>query len=269
MVKNSSIPYFFEPPTFISFIFDAPKSEFFSGLMQMIDIFASAYVTSLIFYIMVDYIPAIKQEKNAKNIIEPKLVNLYLYVSELLAMIEYSAKQENLLQSGNFHDIDKIHINDTIVKCKRKTYKNNVETQVSPHSYRLLKDSNKYRTLILDTCNQISATPSFSYCDSRLIHIISEIQLSELLRALPEPDNFFIKCNFDRITYDGLGEGYTHLKSVKDKLIPFVDTKLDCMMIDISEKECAEWEASNSEIAEEVLRQYPQIADFFINPSEK
>ena len=66
----------------------------------MFDIFTSAYVTSLIFYYMVDYLPAMKQEKKAKDIIARKLVSLYLYISELLAMIEYSAKQKNLLQTG-------------------------------------------------------------------------------------------------------------------------------------------------------------------------
>ena len=71
MIKNSSIPYFFAPPAIISFIFDAPKSDFFSGMAQMIDIFTSAYVTSLVFYYMVDYLPAIKQEKKAKEIIAP------------------------------------------------------------------------------------------------------------------------------------------------------------------------------------------------------
>ena len=55
MIKNSKIPYPFDPPAFVSFIFDAPKGEFLSGVMQMVDIFASAYVTSLVFYFMVDY----------------------------------------------------------------------------------------------------------------------------------------------------------------------------------------------------------------------
>ena len=81
MIKNSSIPYFFDPPALIAFLFDAPKSEFFSGVAQMIDIFASAYVTSLLFYYMVDYLPAIKQEEKAKGIISPKSVSLYLYIS--------------------------------------------------------------------------------------------------------------------------------------------------------------------------------------------
>ena len=96
MFKNSKIPYSFDPPAFVSFVFDSPKGEFFSGVMQMVDIFASAYVTSLVFYFMVDYIPALKEEKKAKEIITPKLVNLYLYISELLAMIEFAARKKNI-----------------------------------------------------------------------------------------------------------------------------------------------------------------------------
>ena len=78
-------------------------------MAQMIDIFTSAYVTSLVFYYMVDYLPAIKQEKKAKEIIAPKLVSLYLYISELLAMIKYAAEQEKLLQTGKPEDMDKLH----------------------------------------------------------------------------------------------------------------------------------------------------------------
>lgn len=144
MVKNSSIPYLFIPPTFIEFIFDAPQSCFFSNIAQMVDTFASAYVTSLMFYYMVDFLPAIKQEKKAKEILAPKLVNLYLYISELLAMIEYSAKQEHLLQTGDIADMDKLNFRSKDVLCKRKSFKNEEETGVAAHSYNLLKDCNKY-----------------------------------------------------------------------------------------------------------------------------
>ena len=67
MIKNSKIPYSFDPPAFVSFIFDAPKGEFLSGVMQMVDMFASAYVTSLVFYFMVDYVPTLKEEKKQKK----------------------------------------------------------------------------------------------------------------------------------------------------------------------------------------------------------
>lgn len=263
MIKNSSIPYFFDPPAVISFIFDAPKTEFFSGVAQMIDIFASAYVTSLMFYYMVDYLPAIKQEKKAKEILSPKLVSLYLYISELLAMIEYSAKQENLLQTGNIADMDNLNIRDKVVfckNCKKRSFKNEVENGTAPHSYNLLKDCNKYRTLILDTCGAISCTPSFSYCDTQVIHIISEIQLSELLRMLPKPDDFMLQFDFANIVYMGLGEGYQHLKSVCNELSSFVDPRLGCEMIEISQQEIDTWQNQQAE----TLKQRPELAQILI-----
>lgn len=260
MIKNSSIPYFFDPPAIISIIFDAPKTEFFSGVAQMVDIFASAYVTSLMFYYMVDYLPAIKEEKKAKEILSPKLVSLYLYISELLAMIEYSAKQENLLQTGNIADMDNLNIRDKVVFCKKRSFKNGVENGTAPHSYNLLKDCNKYRTLILDTCGAISCTPSFSYCDTQVIHIISEIQLSELLRMLPKPDDFMLQFDFVDTTYLGLGGGYQHLRSVCNELSSFVDPRLGCEMIDISPQETDAWQKWQAE----TLKQRPELAQILI-----
>ena len=260
MIKNSSIPYFFDPPAIISLIFDATKTEFFSGVAQMVDIFASAYVTSLMFYYMVDYLPAIKEEKKAKEILSPKLVSLYLYISELLAMIEYSAKQENLLQTGNIADMDNLNIRDKVVFCKKRSFKNRVENGTAPHSYNLLKDCNKYRTLILDTCGAISCTPSFSYCDTQVIHIISEIQLSELLRMLPKPDDFMLQFDFVDTTYLGLGEGYQHLRSVCNELSSFVDPRLGCEMIDISPQETDAWQKWQAE----TLKQRPELAQILI-----
>ena len=260
MIKHSSIPYFFAPPAIISFIFDAPKSDFFSGMAQMIDIFTSAYVTSLVFYYMVDYLPAIKQEKKAKEIIAPKLVSLYLYISELLAMIKYAAEQEKLLQTGKPEDMDKLHFKNKVILCKQKSFKNEVENGTTPYSFDLLKDCDNFRTLILNICNEISGTPSFSYCDTQVIHIISEIQLSELLRILPKPNDFLLQFDFADVSYLGLGEGYQQLLSIYKELAVFVDTRHGYEMIDISKEEIQEWQEEQVES----LKEHPEIAQILI-----
>lgn len=260
MIKNSSIPYFFDHPTFISFIFDAPRSSFFSGIAQMTDIFTSAYVTSLIFYYMVDYLPAIKQEKKAKEIIAPKLVNLYLYISELLAMIKYAADQEELLHTGNLGDMDNLHFKNKVILCKQKSFKNEVESGTTPYSFDLLKDCDNSRMLILNTCNEISNTPSFSYCDTQIVHIISKIQLSELLRILPKPNDFLLQFDFADVSYLGLGEGYQQLVSIYKDLAYFVDTRLSCEMIKISQEEIEKWQ----EEQDKSLKEHPEIAQIFI-----
>ena len=260
MIKNSSIPYLFTPPAFISMIFDQPQSEFFFGAAQMVDIFSSAYVTSLLFYYMVDYLPTIKQEKKAKEIIAPKLVSLYLYISEVLAMIEYSAKRENLFQTGNPDDMDKLHIQDKVVLCKQKTFKNEQENGTAAYSYNILTDCDKFRTLIQNICSEISCTPSFSYCDTQIIHIISEIQLSELLQTLPKQNDFLLKFDFADISHMGLGKGYQQLVSIRKDLADFVETRFSYEMIDISNDEIEKWKKEQAE----ALKQHPEIAQILI-----
>lgn len=255
MIKNSSIPYPFNVPSIIQRIFNAPTSEFFSGVADMVDIFTSAYVTSLLFYYIVDYRHAIKEEYKAKDIIAPKLVNLYLYLSELLAMVEYSCKRQGLWQGENNKEMDDLQFEDSTIFCKRKTINNKTESGTGAHLYNLRKDSDKYRRLILDTCKDITGTPSFSYCDPDLVHIISEIQLSELLRLIPHPNDPFFQCNI-AVSHIGLADGYNVLLEIKKKLEPFVNRKLECTMIDISDKELEKWLTQNAQI----LSNHPEIA---------
>ena len=257
MIKNSSIPYFFNPPAWIALIFDAPKNQFFWGVAQMVDVFASAYVTSLLFYYMVDYLPAIKQEKKAKEIISPKLVSLYLYISELLAMIEYSAKKQDLCYSENIDAMDKLNIKNEEVLCKQKSYKNENENGTVSYSYNLLKNGDQFRTLVLNTCSAIASTPSFSFCDTQVIDLVSEIQLSELLRMWPKLDDPLVQFNVEHI---GLGKGYQHLKTVIERLSEFVDPRLGCEIIDISPEEVEEWQRDQAE----ALKQYPEIAEMLV-----
>ncbi|MBR3610176.1 MAG: hypothetical protein IKL57_01740 [Oscillospiraceae bacterium] len=257
MIKNSSIPYFFNPPALVAFIFDAPKSEFFSSIAQMVNLFASAYVTSLLFYYMVDYLPAIKQENKAKEIVSPKLVDLYLYMSEFLAMIEYSARKQGVYSLNETDVMDKLTIKSTEVLCKKKSYKNGSENGTAAYSYSLLKNGDQFRSLILNTCNEIFSTPSFSFCDKQVIDLISEIHLSELLRMWPKPDDCLIQFN---VEFHGLGKGYQHLKTVSERLSDFVDTCISCEMIDISPEEIESWQRDQVEL----LGQYPEIAEMLV-----
>ena len=258
MIKNSKIPYPFDPPDFVSFIFDSPNGEFFSGVMQMLDIFASAYVTSLIFYFMVEYIPAQKEEKKAKAIVEPKLVSLYQYISKLLEMIKFAAEQEKLYSPNNIDDMDNLHIENKVIYCKEKSFKNEIQQGVIPYKYNLLVDYYKYKSLIINTCREISHTPCFFNCESQIVHIISEIQLSELILMLPNPNDFIIKLDYTDGTYMGLGENYIKLVLIYERLAKFVDTRLSFQMIEISNEEIEKWEKEQAEI----LQNDPKLEQF-------
>lgn len=254
MIKNSSIPYLFEPPIVISLLFDAPKSELFSAIAPLVDIFTSAYVTSLVFYVFIEYIPALEQEKKAKDVLKPQLVNLYLYISELLAIIEYSAKMQKISTDNNMSELDRLLIKDKEILCNRQTSKNDEIIEKAAYSYNLLKDGNNLRNLALNICKDIAATPSLSYCDSEFIHIISEIQLSELLKMLPKPGDILSKMKFD-VSYLGLGESYQKLEVLQNKLRKYVDVRYDYVMLEISKEEIEEWQNTQAES----LKEHPEI----------
>jgi len=235
MIKSSSIPYFIEPPAFVSFIFDAPKSEFWKGVFQFVDIFASAYVTSLIFYVMVDYIPSKQREKKTKQIVDAKLVSIYLYLSEFLSMIDYSAELANT--SDNLNEVV---FSNEIVNCKRTTIKDGVEQATITYSYNLLKDCNKYKNLILDSARSLSGVLSFSYCDSEIIDVVSEIQLIDLFQSIPPANEFYLTAKNIAPTCMSTNEDCKKLKRLKDKLGKHISVRLDYQYHSISEDELAQ-----------------------------
>lgn len=235
MIKSSSIPYFIEPPAFVSFIFDAPKSEFWKGVFQFVDIFASAYVTSLIFYVMVDYIPSKRREEKTKQIVDAKLVSIYLYLSEFLSMIDYSAELANT--SDNLNEVV---FSNEIVNCKRTTIKDGTEQSTITYSYNLLKDCNKYKNLILDSARSLSGVLSFSYCDSEIIDVVSEIQLIDLFQSIPPANEFYLTAKNIAPTCMSTNEDCKKLKSLKDKLGKHISVRLDYQYHSISEDELAQ-----------------------------
>lgn len=187
-----------------------------------------------------------KARKKANDIIAPKLVDLYLYISEFLSRIEYSAKQESLL-TGNPDDMDKLNIQNKTILCKQKIFINEQENSAIIFPYNILEDSNKYKTLILNTCNEISCSPNFSYCDAQIIHIISEIQLSTLWQILPKQNDSFLKIDFSERSYIGLGKGYQQLVLCHKKLAKFVEERFSYEIIDTTYEEREKWEKGNVE----------------------
>lgn len=173
-------------------------------------------------------------------------MDLYLYISEFLSRIEYSAKQESLL-TGNPDDMDKLNIQNKTILCKQKIFINEQENSAIIFPYNILEDSNKYKTLILNTCNEISCSPNFSYCDAQIIHIISEIQLSTLWHILPKQNDSFLKIDFSERSYIGLGKGYQQLVLCHKKLAKFVEERFSYEINDTTYEEREKWEKGNVE----------------------
>ena len=170
-------------------------------------------------------------------------------------MIDYSAELANT--SDNLNEV--VFSNET-VNCKRTTIKDGVEQSTITYSYNLLKDCNKYKDLILDSARNLSGVLSFSYCDSEIIDVVSEIQLIDLFQSIPPANEFYFATKNIAPTCISTNADCKKLKILKDKLGEHISVRLDSQYHNISEDELAQ--SIDKQV--KILMENPEIVKLLI-----
>ena len=258
MIKNSTIPYPCDMPHLITFIFDRPTGAC-GAIADIVDVFTSSYVTSLIFYYAIEYIPSIRKAQRGKEIIDGELVNLELYIAEFLAMLRYAAMKNTNDKNFTSNALNNLPFQKNIdYPCKKRTIRNNdnSSTHMQPTSFNLVFQCNKYRDLILKNCQNLCSTPFFSFCDSGIIELISQIQLLGIFRMLPTPDVPIFKYK-TRPTYF-IGNDFFKLEEILTKLDTYALVTYRVEYESISDEEFEDYKRE----IQEYLSQHPQIAQY-------
>lgn len=255
ILKNSSIPYLIGMPPIIRVIFDKPEGIFWVEVAKVMDIFTTAYVTSLMFYYFIDYVPAQKNKKKVEEIIKPYLVIISRYMAELIALIEYVISKQHVNDLETIYDSDQIRIENEEIYCHRICYEDGNEIENNEYPYNVIKDCDKLRQLILEQCQRICSVPAFNCCDDNLIQIISEIQLSDLLRILPE--NKSLSKLGENIRYHGIGKGFLNFKDVHRRFQEITACKYSFKMTEMTQEELKEYQKN----FEEAIKQYPDLLE--------
>lgn len=255
ILKNSSIPYWIELPSIIRVFFDKPERIFWIEVSKVMDIFTTAYVTSLIFYYFIDYVPAQRNKKKAEEIIKPYLVVISRYMAELIALIEYVINKQHVAGQDAMDDLDQIRIENEEIYCHRICYEDGAEIENNECPYNVLKDCDKLRQLILDNCKKICTIPAFNCCDNSLIQIISEIQLSDFLRILPYNNPLSILSK--NVRYLGIGKGFLKFQDIHGRFQEITECKYRFKMTEITQDELIEYQ--NNFV--EAMKQYPALLE--------
>lgn len=252
ILKNSSIPYLIELPSIIRVFFDKPERIFWVEVSKVMDIFTTAYVTSLIFYYFIDYVPAQRNKKKAEEIIKPYLIVISRYMAELIALIEYVISKQHINDLETICDSDKIRIENEEIYCHRICYEDGNEIENNAYPYNVIKDCDKLRQLILEQCQRICSVPAFNCCDDSLIQIISEIQLSDLLRILPE--NKPLSKLGENIRYHGIGKGFLNFKDVYRRFQEITACKYIFKMTEMTQEELEEYQKNFEEAIKQLVK---------------
>lgn len=147
-----------------------------------------SYLAASLFFLLVEYFPSKLSSARAFNICKQHIVNLYIYMSEIVAMI--------LLISENSKPIEKISLGDLEnIKFYKPSYKNlyykttlykngkEAKTKIKEKGVvNLLGDLYSYSKKIDKTITKISMLPSSSNLTLKLTEILSEIASSGFLR---------------------------------------------------------------------------------------
>ena len=181
MIKNSEIPCWFCSSWFVDVLFIKPTTQPFLGIAEWLDLFSSAYITSLLFYLIVEYIPEIKKKDETAQIVRRILNFICERLNQLIQIFQ-------VLQNENFEKSDQTELygqgvamyslvkKDFYVKCLQ--YKNVIQ---KGNIKREFPDRAKS---ILEKCKLLNSLTAFSTMDQDIINAITTIQLSPFLDDL-------------------------------------------------------------------------------------
>ena len=83
-------------------IFQRPEENtLIYEIIRIADNLSLAYIASLIFYLIVDYIPLIREENNALHLLEKYLYPLYMYMDKVNSYFKYATGISNIQTATN------------------------------------------------------------------------------------------------------------------------------------------------------------------------
>lgn len=237
VIKFSELHFLPFTPTYLEIVFLKPvdntaEYEIFA-LMENLSL---AYIASLMFYIIVDYIPKEKMAKKSLDILEKKLVSLYLYTGEIISYVLAEIKLDK--------ELDDILKEDLIILDEQKfshnskyyisyTYIDGIKNDgCTKLEFIFKKDIIVYSDLVLKSIENIKNMPCIMYADFKLIEILSSIESNRFFKQLNEikdiPEdvhfrNFNLGVNFYNLIQSLLMFDDINFKKHRYKLIEMTE----------------------------------------------
>lgn len=179
--KFSSAPLLFEWMTF----FLRPQEETVAfEIFRIMENLSLAYIASLIFYLVVDYIPKKKSEEKAFELIKPHLVSLFMWMNRINSYFKCVTNVADFssLSQDKIKEIDDFHFNSESLFYIETSYRNGTRNGCDMavfHGAKEIKDNGKLILKVYEDMDAISTT--MVQAPSDLISILSKIRDSKFL----------------------------------------------------------------------------------------
>lgn len=174
-------------PSFVIDLFERPKNGSNSlEVLRILENLSLAYITSLIVYFLVDYIPKKRLQKKAFVICELQLVNLYLNMSRIIGPIKmiWNIKGQN----KDITITDLKGITNYEPSLEKTYYKSEIQLSdigSNGHTKGIFlfhKDVAHYASKIITIIDEIAILPSSSNLSLNLLNILSSIRSCKFIQ---------------------------------------------------------------------------------------
>ena len=261
--KFSSAPQIFDA---LGFLLEKPSDGTFQyEVFRILENLSLAYLASLIFYLIVDYIPKKREEKHTEKVLEKNLTTLYMHMDKVCAYFDFTFEIDNLLKIS---EEQKKVIDDFCFPGREELLMvQHTKSDVcsgEPHveSFDAKQEIISAGKGILNTIKDIDDILERNRANMDFVSLINEIRTSDFLEKMtkifPSPhivvEGKIVECRYLNFYSDLVG-----FYKLKLKLQRYKFTKLGVKFRTATQDEINEWIQYQINIRKE----HPEIQEIF------
>ena len=215
-----------------------------------------AYIASLIFYILVEYIPAKQEEKRTEKLLAKSLVNLYLHMNKVVSYFRFATGVSNFSKANEqqIRSIDNFTFSTSSEVLMVGSTRNNGDYGEHVEDFNAKKEMIIAGRGIVKALHEIDATLDKNKMETQFVVTMNELRnsgfLEKLCKIMPN-SSFVIKGVSSECGYLNFYRDITEFEKLEQKLEKYDFVKLGTVFRTATDQEIAEWNDYQNRIREE------------------
>lgn len=268
--KYSSAPPIFDA---LNVIFQKPEENtIIYEVIRIAENLSLAYIASLVFYLLVDYIPSVKEENNTISLLEKYLNPLYMYMDKVNSYFKYATGVSDIKEASpeEIKIIDDFSFNDSDEFLMIKSYRNGKDDGEHVEYFEAKKSIVFYGRKIEECIHGIDQVLIGNKMPREFITLINQIRscdfLEIIVKVMPGPDIFVDDVPVAQ-KYVNFHKGLAEFVELEKKLINYRFLKLGTAYRKATAEEIKEWR----EYQIKIRKEHPEIDQIYaqLNNSSK
>ena len=268
--KYSSAPPIFDG---LNVIFQKPEENtLMYEIIRIAENLSLAYIASLIFYLLVDYIPLIREENNTLRLLEKYLYPLYMYMDKVSSYFKYATGISNINKatSEEIETVDKFYFSSAIDFLMIQSVRNGKGDGEHVELFEAKKSIVSYGQKIEECVHGIDDILKENKAPIEFVTLINHIRscnfLETIVKVMPEPE-IIIDGQPVAQTYVNFYKDLAEFADLEEQLNKYQFLKLGTTYRKATPEEIQKWKDYQTQIRKE----YPEIDQIYaqLNNSSK